>query len=82
MWLYKFLSKETRTQVPTYWTFLRSNHDTIKMWLENTTEPLNVRLGFSLRVIRWLVSFCLLFLILHVLINPQGSYYQKQCDKR
>lgn len=82
MWLYKFINKESRTQVPTFWTFLRSNHDTINMWLENTSEPLSLRVHFSLRVLRWITSLSILFLFVYALIGPQGSYYQKECKKR
>ena len=82
MWLYKYIDKGTRTQVPTFKTFLRENHDTVKMWLENTTEPEERRISFSLRVLRWLVSFCFLFLFVYALIDPQGGYYIQECDKR
>lgn len=82
MWLFKFVDKETRTQVPTFKTFMRSNHDTIKMWLENTSQPLDIRQSFSLRVLQMLISICILFLFVHVLIQPEGSYYKQECDKR
>ena len=82
MWVYKFIDKESRAQVPTYWTFLRTNQDTIKMWLENTTVPVQDRIGFSLRVIRWIVSTCILFLFIYALIDPQGSYFESECNKR
>ena len=82
MWVYKFIDKKTRYQVPTYWTFLRSNQDSVKMWLENTTVPVSDRVGFSLRVIRWFVSTCILFLLIFSLIGPEGSYFEKECDKR
>ena len=49
MWLFKFVDKETRTQVPSYKTFIRSKQDTIKMWLENTSQPVELRQSFSLR---------------------------------
>lgn len=38
MWLYKFIHKDSRTQVPSFSTFLLGNHDSIKMWLENVSE--------------------------------------------
>ena len=50
MWVYKFADKETRQQVPTWKTFIRSNHDSIKMWLENTTEIVAWRVHFGLRL--------------------------------
>ena len=82
MWVYKFINKETRTQVPSLWTFLRSNQETIKMWLENITEPIDLRIHFSLRVIRWLTSLCILFLFVYAMIAPQGRYYADECEKR
>lgn len=75
MWLYNFLRKETRTNVPTFWTFLRSNHDTVKMWLENTSEPMAIRVSFSLRFIRWLIEVCILFLFVFAMIGPEGREY-------
>ena len=82
MWLYKFIDKETRTQVPTFWTFVRTNHDSVKMWLENTSEPVGLRLSFSLRLLHWLISICILFLFVYALIDPDGGYFEKECDKR
>ena len=82
MWVYKFVNKETRTQVPSFWTFLVTNHETLKMWLENTSEKVELRIHFALRVIRWLTSLCILFLFVFAMISPQGSYYAEQCDKR
>ena len=82
MWIYKFIDKEARTQVPTFWTFIVSNHDTMKMWVENTAEPVENRLGFSLRLLRWVITTCILFLFVHVMINPNGEYYEKECEKR
>ena len=82
MWVYKFVDKETRTQVPTFGTFLRANHDTVHMWLENTTEPMEVRLSFTLRLIQWITSVCILFLFVHALIAPEGLYFEEQCEKR
>ena len=52
------------------------------MWLENTTEPLSLRINFFLRVIRWLTSFCILFLFVYAVIGPQGPYYKQECSKR
>lgn len=77
MWVYKFADKETRNQVPTLNTFLRGNQDTIKMWLENTTETVAWRVHFSLRLLHWLVSVCILFLTVYALVDPKGSYYQE-----
>ena len=82
MWVYKYIDKQTRTQVPSYWTFMRSNQDLIKMWLENTTIPVADRIGFSLRLIRWIVSICILFLFVDALIAPEGSYFESECNKR
>lgn len=82
MWVYKFIDKETRTQVPSLGTFILTNHDSIKFWLENTSEPVPDRLGFSLRLLRWLISVCILFLIIYSLIAPQGEFFEAECNKR
>ena len=34
MWVHKFITKETRTQVPKFKTFLRNNQDLLKLWYE------------------------------------------------
>lgn len=34
MWAYKFIKKDTRLQVPSFWTFLKQNHDILKLWCE------------------------------------------------
>lgn len=82
MWLYKFIHKTTRTQVPSFSTFLLGNHDSIKMWLENVAEAPSERMSFSLRFLRWLISICLLYLFIYALISPEGGYYQEECEKR
>ena len=51
MWVYKYSKKKTRQEVPKFWTFLKSNHDMLKFWLEDTSEDPNDRIPFSLRSI-------------------------------
>jgi len=53
MWAYKYLHKDSRTNVPKYWTFLKSNHDMLKLWFEDQTEPLNDRVSFPVRCIKF-----------------------------
>jgi len=79
MWLYKYLDKQTRTQVPTFRNFIYSNHDTLSMWFENIYEAPNIRLPYGLRLIQWIIKFCILFLFLYALIAPEGSFYQHEC---
>ena len=52
------------------------------MWLENTSQPVELRQSFSLRLLQWLISVCILFLFVYALIEPAGSYYQEECEKR
>lgn len=82
MWAYKFIKKETRLQVPSFKTFLKQNHDILKLWCEEVQEPLEERIIFPLRILRFVVYFFMLFLLIVGLINPQDSYYQEQCFKR
>ena len=34
MWAYRYINKETRLQVPTFKTFIKQNHDILKLWCE------------------------------------------------
>ncbi len=82
MWAYKFLKKETRLQVPSFWTFLRENHDILKLWCEEVTEPLEDRTIFPLRILRFTCYIFLLFLLVVGLIHPRDKYYKEECTKR
>ena len=70
MWAYKFMKKETRLQVPSFSTFLKENHDLLKLWCEEVSEPLEDRIIFPLRILRFATYFFLLFLIVVALIDP------------
>lgn len=82
MWAYNFVKKETRLQVPTWWTFLKQNHDLLKLWCEEEQEAYEDRTNFLLRSIRFINYLLLLFLIICALINPQESFYAEECLKR
>lgn len=51
------------------------NHDLLKLWFEDQSEKVVNRLSFSLRVIKWIASLCILYIATYLLINPQNSYY-------
>lgn len=82
MWAYKFLKKETRLQVPSWWTFLKENHDLLKLWCEEVHEPMEDRTIFVVRLIRFLNYVMLLFLLICALIDPKDRYYSEECFKR
>jgi hypothetical protein len=82
MWAYKFMKKETRLQVPTFSTFLKQNHDLLKLWCEETHEPPEDRTIFPLRILRFFVYLLLLFLLIVALIHPKDTYYREECYKR
>lgn len=82
MWAYKFIKKETRLQVPSFSTFLKQNHDILKLWCEEVHEPVEDRIIFPLRILRFTNYFFLLFLIIVALIGPQDKYYNDECYKR
>ena len=75
MWAYKFLKKSTRLQVPTYSNFLKQNHDLLKCWCEEEHEPLDERIMFPLRVIRFICYMMLILIFIHVLVDPKDKYY-------
>lgn len=37
---------------------------------------------FPLRILRFLATSFLLFIMVYVIIDPQDSYYQDECEKR
>ena len=82
MWAYKIIRKETRSHVPKFGPFLRQNHDLLKFWYEEETEPLEDRTNFLLRFLRFSCYLLLLFLFVNVIINPKDSYYHSECGKR
>ena len=70
MWAYKFLRKETRLQVPTFWSFIKQNHDILKLWCEEVWEPYEDRTIFVLRIAKFFTYLLMMFLIVVALINP------------
>jgi hypothetical protein len=43
--------------VPTFSTFLKQNHDILKLWCEETHEPVEDRINFLLRILRFAFYF-------------------------
>ena len=82
MWVYKYSKKETRYHVPKYWTYLKENQDALKMWFEDMADDPKERIPFSLRVIQYFISVCILYVFVYAFINPQGEYYQENCQRR
>ena len=75
MWAYRYINKETRLQVPTFKTFIKQNHDILKLWCEEIQEPMDERVNFTLRIFRFATYCFLLFLIVILLVAPQDLYY-------
>lgn len=82
MWAQRFIKKETRTQVPTFRKFLMQNHDLLKLWFEDTLESPEDRMGFLLRILRFLATLCIMFIFVYVIISPRDLYYDQECNKR
>ena len=70
MWVQKFITKETRTNVPRFKTFLRLNQDLLKLWYEDTTTQYEERIQFPMRVIRFLTSTAILFVFVYAFVFP------------
>ena len=68
--------------MPSWWTFLKENHDLLKLWCEEVHEPMEDRTIFSLRCLPFATYFFLLFLIVTALIEPKDKYYAQECYKR
>ena len=75
MWVNRYLTKETRTHVPKFKTFLRNNQDLLKLWYEDVNSVLEERIAFPMRVIRFMCSAAILFIACYAIVDPQGSYY-------
>eukprot|EP00347_Sterkiella_histriomuscorum_P020903 403336019 len=82
MWAYKFARKETRLQVPKYRTFLKQNHDLLKLWYEEEHEASEERVNFLLRNFRFGIYILLIFIFVYTLIDPNDEYYFNECQKR
>ena len=82
MWAYKFIRNETRMQVPTFSTFLKQNHDLLKLWCEETHEPVEDRINFLLRILRFGCYFFLLFILVVAMVDPKDKFYSDECEKR
>lgn len=70
MWAYMYINKDTRLQVPTVKTFMKQNHDILKLWCEEILEPMDERTNFTLRILRFATYIFLLFLIVIALVAP------------
>lgn len=69
MWAYKFLQKETKLQVPRFKTFFYQNQDLLVLWYEDQNEPVEDRIPFSMRCLKYVAHMCILFAIMVALIN-------------
>lgn len=68
--------------MPSFRTFLKQNHDILKLWCEEDHEPLENRTNFGLRILRFTTYFFMLFLIVCGLVGPQDRFYSQECNKR
>jgi hypothetical protein len=82
MWIYKFSRPATRTQVPKFTTFLRQNHDLMKLTMEDVYDNVEDRFMFFLRVVRFLAIQMIQFVIVFALLKPEDGYFQRECFKR
>jgi len=82
MWAYKFLNKDSRLYVPTLKTFLKQNHDLLKLWFEEEHEPPDERINFWIRMLRFITYLLLAVVMEYALIDPQDKYYHDTCFLR
>ena len=68
--------------MPTFSTFLKQNHDILKLWIEETHEPVEDRINFLLRILRFAFYFFLLFILVVAMVDPKDKFYSDECGKR
>lgn len=82
MWAYKFLQKDTKLQVPKFKTFVYQNQDLLKLWYEDESEPLEDRISFAMRCLKYGAQICMQMTILYAFINSRDLFYHKICNQR
>jgi len=68
--------------VPTFKTFIFQNQDMLKLWYEDVHEPLEDRISFAMRCLKYLAHICILFIILVAFLNSDDQYYDEVCSRR
>lgn len=56
--------------MPKLKTFLIQNHDLLKLWFEDQLEPLEERVFFPLRILRFIAQVSILFIFVYAIIDP------------
>lgn len=82
MWAYKFIQKDSRLHVPRFKTFFYQNQEILRLWYEDENEPLEDRIPFYARSLKYIGHLCILFIILMALINAQDDVYNNICNNR
>ena len=82
MWAYKYLHKETKLQVPKFKTFFYQNQDLLKLWYEDMEQPLEDRVNFYMRSLKYIAHLSILFIILIALNDSQDEEFRGVCDRR
>ena len=82
MWAYKYIQKETKLEVPKFKVFLFQNQDLLKLWYEDESEPMEDRISFAMRFLKYSVELFMQLVILFVLLNSKDEEFQKVCSKR
>jgi hypothetical protein len=82
MWAYKYVHKDTKLEVPRFRTFFYQNQDLLKLWYEDESEPVEDRVSFSMRCLKYIAHLCILCIILFALISPEDAEFHKECYKR
>ena len=82
MWAYKYLKKETKLHVPGFNTFFYQNQDLLKLWYEDETEPLEDRISFGMRALKFFAHLCIQLVILYSFCEAEDKYFQDTCSRR
>lgn len=76
------VNKDSRYQVPKFWSHMVSSHDTIWMWEEETDIPIENRYPFCIRLTRFLVLQVILLSAVCFLLGNDIERYYFECQKR
>ena len=82
MWSYKYLNKDTKLHVPKFKTFFFQNQELLNLWYEDETEPLEERIHFAMRCLKYVAHLFILFVLIIAIIDARDLEHYKHCDQR
>ena len=73
MWAYKFITKDTRLQVPRFKTFFFANQELLQLWYEDEYSSLEERVNFPMRCLKYFAHLFILWVIVVAVIDADDT---------